>query len=184
MKKLIASCCLLLSVNVFAGEDPCLSPDIPLKWQKQLEHPLTYTTPAIYLQNDNARVLLPVSNIRPENMNESRSYLLGAKKHILDALGNLDKAAVVDYESLFIPLEGLSGEELQVAIHVMHGLNQMIEHGLLSKLAAVEVNGKLVSTSTVSYRTGKDPDPTHGLSFFHSVKIKHQDNILYKNLLV
>ena len=108
-----------------------------------------------------------------------KPYLKNAKAFIIRSLSELPKGKLVDHSSLWIPTEGLQGQELNKAIHVMAGYQGLFEGLLLNNEASISINEKLITSSNTVYMIGKDPEPVHGLDYIHKLVVSSSNNIVF-----
>lgn len=182
MQKILVLLVFLVSSFVNAETDPCESNQYPVKWKSNLSHPESYELPAIFYKTNNSKVIVSVSkaiNFVERNMATHKPYLKNAKAFIINSLSELPPNKLVDHSSLWIPTEGLRGQELNKAIHVMAGYQGLFEGVLLNNDASVSINEKLVSSSNTVYMVGKDPEPAHGLNYVHKLVVSNSNNIVF-----
>tara|TARA_B110000211_G_C13963278_1_gene501573 strand:- start:457 stop:1029 length:573 start_codon:yes stop_codon:yes gene_type:complete len=182
MQKILVSLMLLISSFARAETDPCELSQYPIKWKSNLSHPESYELPAIFYKTNNSKVIISVSkaiNFVERNMATHKAYLKSAKVFIISSLSKLPKNKLVDHSSLWMPTEGLQGQELNKAIHVMAGYQGLFEGVLLNNEASVSINEKLITSSNTVYMVGKDPEPANGLDYVHKLVVSNSNNILF-----
>lgn len=182
MRQILVLIVFFTSNLVNAESDPCESDDYPIKWKSDLSHPLTYGLPAIFYKTNNSKVIVSVTkaiNFVEGNMATHKPYLKDAKKHIISTLSELPKKQLVDHSNLWISTEGLQGQELNKAIHVMAGYQGLFEGLLLNNEASVRINEKLIASSNTMYMVGKDPNPIHGLDYVHKLVVFNANDIVF-----
>ncbi|WP_298445760.1 hypothetical protein [uncultured Ferrimonas sp.] len=173
---------LIVSGSVKAETDPCDLSNYPVKWKSQLVHPNSYDLPAIFHKSDNSKVIVSATkaiNYVKTNMAEHTPYLKDAKAYILNSLSSLSNDKLLEQSELWIALEGLQGQELNKAIHVMAGYQGLFEGLLLQNEASVSINGKLVSSSNAVYMVGKDPAPLDELNYVHKLIVTNSSQIIF-----
>lgn len=182
MQKILVLLVFLVSCIVRAETDPCESNQYPVKWKSNLSHPESFELPAIYYKTNNSKVIVSASkaiNFVEKNMATHKPYLKNAKAFIIRSLSELPKGKLVDHSSLWIPTEGLQGQELNKAIHVMAGYQGLFEGLLLNNEASISINEKLITSSNTVYMIGKDPEPVHGLDYIHKLVVSSSNNIVF-----
>ncbi len=175
---------VLFSSLARADSDPCDSYINPIKWESELSHPLAYDLPAVFYPTDNSQVIVSAKTLINDiqnNMADHEPFLKNAKAYILDSLTRLPKAQVIDVKDLMMAMDGLQGEALTTAIHVMNGYQLAFESLLLNHEASVSVDGVLVSSSHVAYRVSRDPDPStnHDFDVVHQVVASRSNEIVF-----
>ncbi len=182
MHKFLILMVFLASSLVYADSDPCESNLYPVKWKSNLSHPVSYELPAIFYKTNNSKVIVSVSkaiNFVEGNMATHKPYLKSAKEYIINSLSELPKNKLVDHSNLWIATEGLKGQELNKAIHVMAGYQGLFEGLLLNNEASVSINEKLIVSSNAVYMVGKDPAPVHGLDYVHKLIVSNSNDIVF-----
>ena len=182
MRKILVLMVFLVSSLVHADSDPCESNSYPVKWKSGLSNPISYELPAIYYKTNNSKVIISVSKAKSfveGNMATHKPYLKNAKEYIINSLSELPKNKLVDHSNLWIATEGLQGQELNKAIHVMAGYQGLFEGLLLNNEASVSINEKLIPSSYAVYMVGKDPAPVHGLDYVHKLVVSNSNNIVF-----
>ena len=182
MRKFLVLMVFLASSLVYADSDPCESNQYPVKWKSDLSHPVSYELPAIFYKTNDSKVIVSVSkaiNFVESNMAAHKPYLKSAKEYIINSLSELPKNTLLDHSNLWIATEGLQGEELNKAIHVMAGYQGLFEGLLLNNEASVKVNEKLIASSNTVYMVGKDPTPVHGLDYVHKLIVSNSNDIVF-----
>lgn len=182
MRKFLVLMIFLASSLVYADSDPCESNKYPVKWKSDLSHPVSYELPAIFYKTNNSKVIVSVSkaiNFVEGNMSTHKPYLKSAKEYIINSLSVLPKNKLVDHSNLWIATEGLQGQELNKAIHVMAGYQGLFEGLLLNNEASVSINEKLIASSNTLYMVGKDPAPVHGLAYVHKLIVSNSNDIVF-----
>ena len=183
MSKFFILVCVFISTFAKAEPDSCDLNIYPIKWQDTLMHAESYSLPAISYTKDNSRVIVSVNDALSfvkASMSEHKPFLKKAKTHIIQSLQKLNEKKIIDYSILLVNLDSLTGEELNIGIHVMAGYEGIFEGTLLNKKAAVEVNNDLVVKTKGKYFIGKDPSPMHGLDYVHKLSIAHKNTSVFK----
>ncbi|USD28440.1 hypothetical protein J8Z24_16260 [Pseudoalteromonas sp. SCSIO 43201] len=182
MCKFLILMVFLASSLACADSDPCESNQYPVKWKSDLSHPVSYELPAIFYKTNNSKVIVSVSkaiNFVEGNMATNKPYLKSAKEYIINSLADLPKNKLVDHSNLLIMTEGLKGQELNKAIHVMAGYQGLFEGLLLNNEASVSINEKLIASSNTAYMIGRDPAPLHGLDYVHKLIVFNSNDIVF-----
>lgn len=182
MHHLFVSLIILFSSFVKADTEPCDVDSYPVKAEKILHHANSFSLPAVYYKQGNARVIIStekaIAFVR-QNMSENTDYVAEAKSSILSSLKGMDGSEIIDQSVLHMPLEGLTFEELNVGIHVMEGYRGLFEGVLFNQEAAVEVDGKLVSNTKATYMVGDYPQPMEDFNLVHKLNVIYKTNLVF-----
>ena len=147
--------------HCLANTDPCDLNHYPIKWQSELKHPVAYTMPAIYYENNGSKIFVSATDaitFLTQNMSEQQPYLKNAKRQVLETLQQLDNDDIVNYTELLSPFDGLEPEKLNTAIHIMAAYEGMFEGLLLNQKAVVKIREDIVLESNAKFMVGNDPN--------------------------
>lgn len=170
-----------MSFCAWAEEDPCDYHGYPIEWERNLLHPVSVSSPSIYLDVEQSRLTISVSTalkLIEENMGSEKSFFESARNHIIQSLESV-RQPLTNADEFFIAMDDLTGQELQTAIHIMFGFQKVFEHALMTERASVQIRDDMISTSTASFRTGMYDGPDE----FNKVKmllVRSSTDLVYK----
>ena len=114
-------------------------------------------------------------------MNSHRPYLQEAKENILQKLNNIKSKQLVNERQLWISLDGLQGQELNVAIHIMAGYQSMFVEALLENIASIETDGSMVTTAKATFMKGIFQESDKTTSSVNNLLIRNDSEVIYQN---
>ena len=173
----------LFSFSAWAGVDPCEVYDYPVIWEKNIIPGSAYELPAIYTERNGIKSIVSVQDAHSlisNSMSSHQPYLKKAKQDILQKLKSIESKKLINERELWIDLDGLQGQQLNTAIHIMAGYQNMFVEALLENIASIEIDGSLETTAKATFMKGSFQEENKTTTTVSNLLIRSNNKVIYQ----